>query len=75
MNDVKQLATALNYPVFDMTGHGRLEFPDNRKRKTPGLRGLSGQSRTLPDSDLVVKSRGKKSYSQSYSHRPKILQL
>lgn len=25
---IKQLATKLNYPVFDVTGHGRLEFPD-----------------------------------------------
>ena len=25
---IKQLAAKLNYPVFDLTGHGRLEFPD-----------------------------------------------
>jgi cobaltochelatase CobS len=25
---IKQLAARLNYPVFDVTGHGRLEFPD-----------------------------------------------
>lgn len=25
---IKQLAAKLNYPVFDITGHGRLEFPD-----------------------------------------------
>lgn len=25
---VRQLAARLNYPVFDVTGHGRLEFPD-----------------------------------------------
>lgn len=25
---IKQLAARLNYPVFEVTGHGRLEFPD-----------------------------------------------
>ncbi|WP_211221611.1 AAA family ATPase [Desulfocurvibacter africanus] len=25
---IKQLASRLNYPVFEITGHGRLEFPD-----------------------------------------------
>ena len=25
---IKQLASRLNYPVFEVTGHGRLEFPD-----------------------------------------------
>ncbi|MDR2141311.1 MAG: ATP-binding protein [Deltaproteobacteria bacterium] len=25
---IKQLASKLNYPVFEVTGHNRLEFPD-----------------------------------------------